>query len=66
MVATVLDRKNKIRVFEQLVGEENELSHQGRESEFLERGVGIGVTSLHSTLHVWYGGRYTPGLTDIY
>src|SRR5947207_11404135 len=32
--ATVLDRKDKIRVFEEVVGENDELSHKGGESEF--------------------------------
>ena len=32
--ATVLDGKNKIRVFEEVVGEDNELSHKSGESEF--------------------------------
>jgi hypothetical protein len=32
--ATVLDRKDKVRVFQQLVGEDDELSHEGGESEF--------------------------------
>ena len=32
--ATVLGRKDKVRVFQQVVGEEDELSHEGGESEF--------------------------------
>jgi hypothetical protein len=32
--ATVLGRKDKVRVFQELVGENDELSHEGGESEF--------------------------------
>jgi hypothetical protein len=32
--ATVLDRKDKVGVFQELVGEDDELSHEGSESEF--------------------------------
>jgi hypothetical protein len=32
--ATVLARKDKVRVFEEVVGEDDELSHEGGESEF--------------------------------
>lgn len=32
--ATVLGRKDKIRIFEQVVGEDDELSHKGGEGEF--------------------------------
>ena len=33
--ATVLDGKDKVRVFEKMVGEDDELSHEGGKSEFL-------------------------------
>ncbi len=32
--ATVLDRKGKFRIFEQVVGEDDEFSHEGGEGEF--------------------------------
>ena len=39
--ATVLDRKSKFRIFQQMVGEDDELSQEGGESDLFDLANGV-------------------------
>src|SRR5438045_8404643 len=55
--ATVLGRKDKVRVFQELVSEDDELSHEGGKGEFFGFATGEETKVEHSENRIVAGGE---------